>query len=77
MNTVVNIAKSLRTPFLTIIWKRLLLPLEVFVNSSYENASFDILEDYMAATYIFLNYNCIWAYEISFLDRWEQPQSVS
>ena len=30
MNTVVNIAKSLRTPFLTIIWQRLLLPLEVF-----------------------------------------------
>ena len=30
MNTVVNIAKSLRTPFLAIIWKRLLLPLEVF-----------------------------------------------
>ena len=30
MVTIVNIGKSLRTPFLTIIWKRLLLILEVF-----------------------------------------------
>ena len=29
----------------------------------------------MTTAYLFLNYNCIWAYEISFPDRWEQlPQ---
>ena len=48
----VNIAESLRTPILKIIWKRLLLPLEVglcFGEISYENALFGILEDYMAS----------------------------
>ena len=35
-----------------------------FVDISYENASFDILEDYMAAVYLFLSkfQNCILAY---------------
>ena len=48
----VNIAESFRTPILKIIWKRLLLPLEVglcFGEISYENALFGILEDYMAS----------------------------
>ena len=48
----VNITKSLREPnyfIFIIIWERLLLPLKVickdFVDSSYEKASFGILED--------------------------------
>ena len=38
--------------FLKVFWKN-------FVNISYENASVDKLEHYMAAVYPFLNYNCI------------------
>ena len=30
----------------------------------------------MTVTYWFLNYNCILTYEISFSDRWGQPQSI-
>ena len=45
----VNIAKSLRAAILKIICKRVLLPLELFckdfVDISYENASFSILEE--------------------------------
>ena len=46
---LVNIAKSLKALILKIICERLLLSLEVFckdfVDNSYENASFGILED--------------------------------
>ena len=46
---LVNIAKSLKTPIWKIICQRLILSLEVFckdfVDISYENASFGILED--------------------------------
>ena len=46
---LVNIAKSLRTSILKIIFKGLLLPLRLFckdfVNIKYENASFGIPED--------------------------------
>ena len=66
----VNIAKSLRAPILIIICERLPQSLELFckdfVDISYENASFGILEDSTAATYLFLNYNCILSSEISF-----------
>ena len=70
------------TFFLTIIRKQLLLPVEVFCVKTLlilamRMLHFDIVEEYMAAAYIFLNYNCIWAHEIYFLDRWEQPESVS
>ena len=46
---LVNIAKSLRTSSLKVIFKGLLLPLELFckdfANTRYENASFGIRED--------------------------------
>ena len=67
----VNIAEFLRAPILKNICKRLLLPLEVFykvfVDISFENAWFHILEDsYMAAAYVFLSYNWILVCEIYF-----------
>ena len=43
-----------------------------FIDISYENGSFCILED--SATYLSLNYNCILVWEISFSDRWEHSK---
>ena len=65
-----NIAKSVRAAILKIICERQLQYLKYFVRTfvdiSYENASFGILKDCMAALYLVLNYDCILAYEISF-----------
>ena len=62
----VNIAKSLRTSILKIICKRLLLPLEVFCIRNLLILAMRML--HLAAAYLFFNYNCIFAYEISFSD---------
>lgn len=51
------------TSFLKVICKD-------FVNVSYRNASFCILENYIAAGYLFLNDNCILICEIVAFNQW-------
>ena len=67
----VNIAKSLRASILKIICKLLLLPLEVFCIRNLLILACQCFiwytrRLYMAAAYLFFNYNCILVYEISF-----------
>ena len=68
----VNIGKSLRAAILKIICKRLFLPLELFctdfVDISYENASFSILEEsiWLKAIY-FLTTIAFWLMKYLFL----------
>ena len=66
-----NIAKSLRTSILKIIYKWLLLPLEVFCIRNLLISAMTMLhlvykKTLMTAAYLFFNYNCILVYEISF-----------
>ena len=68
----VNIAKSLRAAILKIICKRLLLPLELFckdfVDISYENVSFSILEESIwLKTIYFLTTIAFWLMKYLFL----------
>ena len=69
-------SEIIKSTYFVIVCEWLLLPLEVFckdfVDISYENASFGLLEDYMAASYLTLNYNCTLAYEISCGIMWCQ-----
>ena len=77
-----NIAKSLRTPIenhlqMTASALEAFCIMILLILAMRMLHLFGILEDYVAAAYQLLNYNCILAYVISFSNRWEQPQSVS
>ena len=58
--------KIFKSIYFQIICKRLLLPLEVFCIRNLLILAMRML--HLAAAYLFFNYNCIFAYEISFSD---------